>query len=335
MMTYRTSIRIGMSDRLAIVIPCYNEEEVLPICIETLKKTLADLIGKGKVDAGSFLLFVNDGSKDHTWEILKDHHERDTQVAAVGLAKNCGHQSALLAGLMTAKDYADICVSMDADLQDDVSVVEQMVDEYHNGADIVYGVRSSRKKDTFFKRFTAESYYKLLAGMGVKTIYNHADYRLMSKRSIEELSRYHESNLYLRGLIPQLGYKTAEVTYERGERAAGESKYPFKKMMALALNGITSFSVRPIRFVLDLGLVVMLICLAAAIYAFVSYLSGNVERGWTSLILSIWFLGGVQLLAIGVIGEYIGKIYAEVKHRPLYNIDTILYREKENEASAS
>jgi len=318
-----------MSDRLAIVVPCYNEEEVLPICIDTLKKVLADLIGKGKVDAGSFLLFVNDGSKDRTWEILCERHAADPQIAAVGLAKNCGHQSALLAGLMTAKEHADICVSMDADLQDDVSVVEQMVDHYHEGCDIVYGVRSSRKKDTFFKRFTAESYYKLLAAMGVKTVYNHADYRLMSKRAIEELSRYRESNLYLRGLIPQLGYKTAEVTYERGERAAGESKYPFKKMLALALNGITSFSVTPIRFVLDMGLIVLLICLCAAVYAFVSYISGNVERGWTSLILSIWFLGGVQLLAIGVIGEYIGKIYAEVKHRPLYNIDTVLYRETE------
>ncbi len=327
---YKMSTQTGMNDVLAIVVPCYNEEEMLPISIKALKDVVNDLIKKGKVSEKSFLLFVNDGSKDRTWEILQEAHAADPMVAAVGLARNCGHQSALLSGLITAAEHADITVSIDADLQDDVAVIEGMVDAYHEGNDIVYGVRSSRKTDSFFKRFTAESFYKILAGMGVKTVYNHADFRLMSRRAVKELERYKETNLYLRGLIPQLGYRTAEVTYERKERVAGESKYPFKKMLALAINGITSFSTKPIRYVMGLGIFVLIVCLVAAVYAFVSYTSGNVEKGWTSLILSIWFLGGVQLVSIGIIGEYVGKIYGEVKHRPLYNIETVLYREKDD-----
>ncbi|MBR1471070.1 MAG: glycosyltransferase family 2 protein [Lachnospiraceae bacterium] len=318
-----------MSDRLAIVVPCYNEEEVLPISIPELLKVLEDLAGKQKIDRDSYLLFVNDGSRDRTWELLEEAHRKDARVCAVKLAKNCGHQSALIAGLMTVRENADMTVSIDADLQDDVSVIEDMVDAYHNGCEIVYGIRGSRKSDSFFKRTTAQGFYKFLAALGVKTVYNHADFRLMSSKALAELAQYHETNLYLRGLIPLLGLKTGEVFYERKERLAGESKYPFKKMLALAMNGITSFSVQPIRLVFQVGLFVLLICLCAAVYAFVSYLSGSVEHGWTSIILSIWFLGGVQLLAIGVIGEYIGKIYNEVKHRPLYHIETVLQSDTE------
>ena len=316
-----------MNDRqstLAIVVPCYNEEEVLPISLPELLRVLDDLVNKKKISSDSYLLMVNDGSRDKTWDLLEEWHEKDARVCAVKLAKNCGHQSALVAGLMTAREDADLTVSIDADLQDDVAVIEEMVDEYHNGCEIVYGVRGSRKSDSFFKRTTAEGFYKLLASLGVKTVFNHADFRLMSRKALNELAEYKETNLYLRGLIPLLGLKTGKVVYERKERLAGESKYPLKKMLALALNGITSFSVQPIRLVFKVGLFVLLICLGAAVYAFVSYITGSVERGWTSLILSIWFLGGIQLLAIGVIGEYIGKIYNEVKQRPLYHIETIL-----------
>ncbi|MBR5420123.1 MAG: glycosyltransferase family 2 protein [Lachnospiraceae bacterium] len=321
-----------MKDRLAIVVPCYNEEEVLPSTIDTLKKLIKQLAAEKKIAENSFLLFVDDGSKDATWEILTKAHEADACVWGQKLSKNCGHQSALLSGLMTAREYADVSVSIDADLQDDVSAIAEMIEQYRSGCDIVYGIRGSRKKDSFFKRSTAQGYYKLLASLGVKTVYNHADFRLMSKKALDELAQYHESNLYLRGLIPLLGLKSGEVYYERGERMAGESKYPLRKMLALAMNGITSFSIKPIRMVLNMGIIVLLCCLAAAIYAFVSYVGGNVERGWTSLILSIWFLGGVQLLAVGVIGEYIGKIYNEVKRRPLYHVETLLGDRKEEGA---
>ncbi len=313
-----------MNEVLAIVVPCYNEEEVLPDSISILKGVLNEMKAAHSINEKSFILLVDDGSRDRTWEIIKENHDKSDDVWGQKLSKNCGHQSALLSGLMTAKDRADISISIDADLQDDVRVISEMVDKYHEGCEIVYGIRGSRKKDSFFKRSTAQGFYKLLSSMGVKTIYNHADFRLMSKKALEELSQYHESNLYLRGLIPLLGLKTGEVVYERGERKAGESKYPLKKMLALAVNGITSFSTEPIKMVLRTGVLVLFVCLAAAIYAFISYLSGNVEKGWTSLILSIWFLGGVQLIAIGVIGEYIGKIYSESKHRPLYHIEELL-----------
>lgn len=313
-----------MNEVLAIVVPCYNEEEVLPDSISILKGVLNEMKAAHSINEKSFILLVDDGSRDRTWEIIKENHDKSDDVWGQKLSKNCGHQSALLSGLMTVKDRADISISIDADLQDDVRVISEMVDKYHEGCEIVYGIRGSRKKDSFFKRSTAQGFYKLLSSMGVKTIYNHADFRLMSKKALEELSQYHESNLYLRGLIPLLGLKTGEVVYERGERKAGESKYPLKKMLALAVNGITSFSTEPIKMVLRTGVLVLFVCLAAAIYAFISYLSGNVEKGWTSLILSIWFLGGVQLIAIGVIGEYIGKIYSESKHRPLYHIEELL-----------
>lgn len=311
-------------DRLAVVVPCYNEEEVLPLCLAGLRQILKKLIGEKKISPDSFMLFVNDGSKDRTWEILTKEQASSKDVCAVRLARNAGHQNALLAGLSCAKDMADMIVSIDADLQDDVNVIGDMVDAYHQGKDIVYGVRSARRKDSFLKRSTAQMFYKMLNIMGVETVYNHADYRLMSRRAVEELFRYEESNIYLRGMVPLLGYETEKVYYERQERAAGTSKYPFKKMLGLAIDGITSFSVKPISMIITLGVIILGCCFAAAVYALVSYFWGSVERGWTSLILSIWFLGGVQLLSIGIVGEYIGKIYKEVKRRPKYNIETRL-----------
>ena len=311
-------------DKLAIVVPCYNEEEVLKISSEALRAVLDDLVEKKKIAKDSFVLFVNDGSKDKTWELIQEEHKKYEQIKGVNLAKNVGHQYALTAGLMTAKDMCDVTVSIDADLQDDTSVIEDMIDKYHDGCDIVYGVRNSRKKDTFFKRTTAQGYYKLMDTMGVKTVYNHADFRLMSKRSLEAFSEYKETNLYLRGMVPLLGYKTDCAYYERKERVAGESKYPLKKMLALAFEGISSFSTKPIDMITVLGFGIIFLSVIAAVYAFVSYFMGNVEAGWTSLILSIWFLGGVQLLSIGLIGKYIGKIYTEVKHRPRYNIECVL-----------
>lgn len=314
-------------DRLGIVVPCYNEEEVLKISSEVLRAVLDDLVAKKKISDDSFVLFVNDGSKDKTWELICEEHEAHKQIKGLNLAKNVGHQYALTAGLMTAKDMCDVTVSIDADLQDDTTVIEEMIDKFHEGCDIVYGVRNSRKKDTFFKRTTAQGYYKLMNAMGVKTVYNHADFRLMSKRSLEAFSEYKETNLFLRGMVPLLGYKTDSVYYERKERVAGESKYPLKKMLALAFEGISSFSTKPIDMITILGFGIVLISVLMAIYAFVSYFMGDVEAGWTSLILSIWFLGGVQLLSIGLIGKYIGKIYTEVKHRPRYNIECVLDEE--------
>lgn len=314
-------------DRLGIVVPCYNEEEVLKISSEALREVLDDLVSKKKISKDSFVLFVNDGSKDKTWELICEEHKAHKQIKGVNLAKNVGHQYALTAGLMTAKDMCDVTVSIDADLQDDTAVIEEMIDKFHEGCDIVYGVRNSRKKDTFFKRTTAQGYYKVMNAMGVKTVYNHADFRLMSKRSLEAFSEYKETNLYLRGMVPLLGYKTDSVYYERKERVAGESKYPLKKMLALAFEGISSFSTKPIDMITVLGFGIVFLSIIAAIYAFVSYFMGQVEAGWTSLILSIWFLGGVQLLSIGLIGKYVGKIYTEVKHRPRYNIECVLVEE--------
>lgn len=312
-------------DRLAIVVPCYNEEEVLKIASAALREVLDDLIRKEKIAADSFILFVNDGSRDRTWELIEEEHAAyPVQVKGVKLAGNVGHQFALTAGLLTAKDRSDVTVSIDADLQDDVAVIEEMIDKFHAGSDIVYGVRSERKTDTFFKRVTAQGFYRVMALMGVKTVYNHADFRLMSRRAVEQFSKYKETNLFLRGMMPLIGYQTDCVYYERKERVAGESKYPLKKMLALAFNGITSFSIKPISLITVLGLVIIVGCVLAAIYALISYFTGNVVQGWTSLILSIWFIGGVQLMAIGLVGQYIGKIYVEVKQRPRYNIEKIL-----------
>lgn len=311
-------------DVLYIVVPCYNEEEVLPLTIPEFKKTIVDLVTKGKISPLSRVLFVNDGSKDKTWEILEKEHQEDEKVLALKLARNAGHQNALLAGLSVAKEKADIMVTIDADLQDDITKVEDMVDAYHNGCQIVYGVRDNRKSDSFFKRFTAQGFYKFMNRMGVETIYNHADYRLMSKIAVEELSKYTEVNVFLRGMVPLLGYKTSCVYYSRSKREAGESKYPLKKMLSFAFDGITSFSIKPINMIVGLGVFVLFVCILAAVYAFISYFTGNTDSGWTSLILSIWFIGGIQLLSIGVIGQYIGKIYKEVKRRPKYNIETVL-----------
>lgn len=312
-------------DRLAIVVPCYNEEEVLKLASKALREVLEGLIQKGKIAADSFILFVNDGSRDRTWELIEEEHAAwPGQVSGVKLAGNVGHQFALTAGLITAKDMSDVTISIDADLQDDVDVIEEMIDKFHQGNDIVYGVRRERKTDTFFKRTTAQAFYRLMGAMGVKTVYNHADFRLMSKRAVEEFSKYKETNLFLRGMMPLIGYQTDSVYYDRKERAAGESKYPLKKMLALAFNGISSFSVKPISMILGLGLLIVLISLLALVYALISYFTGHVVAGWTSLILSIWFLGGLQLLAVGMVGQYIGKIYIEVKHRPRYNIEKLL-----------
>ncbi len=312
-------------DRLAIVVPCYNEEEVLRIASKALRDVLSDLINKDKISEDSYVLFVNDGSKDKTWSLIEEEHEAyPDKIFGVKLAGNVGHQYALTAGLLTAMQMCDMSVSIDADLQDDVDVIEEMVDKFHEGKDIVYGVRKKRDTDTFFKRFTAQSFYKLMKAMGVKTVYNHADFRLMSRRAMEQFSEYKEANLFLRGMIPLIGYETDCVYYDRKERVAGESKYPLKKMLALAFNGISSFSVKPISMITGLGITIVILSIFAAVYALISYCFGYVVAGWTSLILSIWFLGGVQLVCIGLIGQYIGKIYIEVKHRPRYNIEKVL-----------
>ena len=312
-------------DRLAIVVPCYNEEEVLGLSSEALRGVLDDLVAKKKISEDSYVLFVNDGSKDRTWELIEEEHAKyPKRIFGVKLARNVGHQYALTAGLFTAASMCDISVSIDADLQDDVAVIEEMVDKYHEGCEIVYGVRKERKTDTFFKRFTAQSFYKIMAKMGVKTVYNHADFRLMSARALNEFENYHEYNLFLRGIVPLIGYKTDCVYYDRKERAAGVSKYPLKKMLALAFDGISSFSTRPIDLILTAGIACLFLSFLALVYALVSYFTDNVEPGWTSLIISIWFLGGLQLLAIGLVGKYVGKTYIEVKHRPRYNIEKVL-----------
>ncbi len=321
-------------DKLAIVVPCYNEEETLEIASRTLREVLEDLIGKGKISGDSFVLFVNDGSRDRTWELIEEEHGKyPSRVLGVKLAGNVGHQLALTAGLLTAMDLCDVTVSIDADLQDDVAVIEEMIDKYHGGCDIVYGVRKKRNTDTFFKRTTAQCFYRLMKMMGIRTVYNHADFRLMSQRAVREFSRYRESNLYLRGVMPLLGYQSDCVYYDRKERVAGESKYPFNKMVALAFDGISSFSIKPISLILGMGVIIISISFLAGIYALVSYFSGHVVPGWTSLILSIWFLGGIQLLAIGLVGQYIGKIYIEVKGRPRYNIEKVLTGQEETGSS--
>lgn len=316
-------------DRLAIVVPCYNEEEVLKIASTELRGVLTDLISKKKIAEDSYILFVNDGSKDKTWELIEEEHAQyPDSVFGLKLAGNVGHQFALTAGLCTAMQMCDMSVSIDADLQDDTSVIEEMIDKFHEGKDIVYGVRRKRDTDTFFKRFTAQSFYKLMSWMGVKTVYNHADFRLMSKRAMIKFSEFKENNLFIRGLIPMIGYETDCVYYDRKERVAGTSKYPLKKMLALAFNGISSLSIKPISMITGLGVFIILLSIAAAVYALISYFTGSVVPGWTSTILSIWFLGGVQLLCIGLIGQYIGKIYIEVKQRPRYNIEVILTNDK-------
>ena len=309
---------------LYIVVPCYNEEEVLEETTKRLTDKLNRMIKDNMISSNSKIMYVNDGSKDRTWELIEKLNKKNKFVTGVKLSRNRGHQNALLAGLMTAKKYADIIVSMDADLQDDIEVLDDFVKEYNNGSEIVYGVRSSRKKDTFFKRNTAQLYYKIMSKLGVDIVYNHADYRLMSKRAVEELENYKEVNLFLRGIVPLLGFKTSIVKYVRNERFAGESKYPLKKMLNFALEGILSFSVKPLRIITTLGFIISFISFIFLIYVIIGhFVSGNVA-GWTTIVALVSFFGGFQIFCIGVIGEYIGKIYNETKQRPRYIIEKVV-----------
>ena len=310
--------------KLFLVIPCYNEEAVLHETARQLRQKFSALTEMGKISPDSRIVFVNDGSKDKTWDIIEELHASDPVFRGICLSRNKGHQNALMAGLMTVKDECDAAISLDADLQDDINAIDEMVDKYAEGYEVVYGVRSSRKKDTFFKRTTAQGFYKVMKGMGVETVYNHADYRLMSSRALEALSQFEEVNLFLRGIVPLVGFKSTTVSYERGERFAGESKYPLKKMIAFAFEGITSMSVKPIRMIASLGAFVFAVSLGILIYSVVRFFMGATVQGWTFLAVSIWGLGGIQLLAIGVIGEYIGKIYLETKHRPKYIVSRYL-----------
>lgn len=304
------------------VVPCYNEEEVLPQSARILEQKWRTLMGTGLISPESRITFVDDGSKDATWSIISAlTQEPDSIFAGVKLAGNKGHQNALLCGLMTCKDHCDAAISMDADLQDDIDVVDKFIEEYNNGCGIVYGVRNDRTSDSFAKRFTAEGYYKILELLGVNIVFNHADYRLMSRAALEALSQYRETNLFLRGIIPELGFKTAVVEYARKERLAGESKYTLKKMLRLAFDGITSFSVRPLRMLSVMGVLAVLVAVIMGVYTLVSHFTGNTVSGWSSLMISIWFLGGLNLVALGIVGEYIGKIYGEVKNRPRFIVE--------------
>ena len=305
-----------------LVIPCYNEEEVLPETAKRLLEIHQKLVNTNKITPQSKICMVNDGSKDKTWSIISKLHNEN-----INLSRNRGHQNALLAGLMTAKEYADAVISLDADLQDDINVIEKFVDCFNNGYDIVYGVRSSRKTDTFFKRFTAEGFYKVMKVLGVDVVFNHADYRLMSKRALEGLSEFKEVNLFLRGIVPQIGYPSTIVEYERHERFAGESKYPLKKMLSFAFDGITSFSVKPMKIIINIGIAVFFVSIIMLLYALISKILGFAVSGWTSLIGSIWMIGGIQLLSLGIVGEYVGKIYSESKQRPRYIIQELLNEE--------
>lgn len=315
--------------RLMIVVPCYNEQEVLPNTIEQLSAVLNKLYKSGKITRDSGIVFVNDGSCDKTWEIISDAHNKTDYIYGVNLSANVGHQNALLAGLSAVEDICDMTVTVDADLQDDITVIEEMIDRYIAGADVVYGVRNDRKSDSFFKRFTAESFYKIMSFLGAKTVYNHADFRLLSNRALKELSAYKERNMFLRGIVPRVGFNTACVYYSRKERFAGKTKYPLKKMLSFAWEGITSLTIKPIKLIMLLGLFIILCSLIALIYVLVSYFCGNTNAGWPSLMISIWFLGGVQLFSIGIVGQYVGKTYIETKQRPRYHVMEFLNYEKE------
>lgn len=313
-----------MDNILYLVIPCYNEEEVLPETSSRLKGKMNELIGQNKIDSKSRVIFVNDGSKDRTWEIIQNLHQEDRLFGGINLSRNRGHQNALLAGLMTVKDYADMVISMDADLQDDINAIDEMIDKYLAGTDIIYGVRSSREKDTFFKKVTAEGFYKVMNTMGANTVFNHADYRLMSKRALEGLAQYGEVNLFLRGIVPMIGYSTDVVYYERGERFAGKSKYPLGKMLSFAVEGVTSFSTKPIRMITGLGFLIFIVSIGMLIYSLIRHFMGATIVGWTTLMVSVWGIGGLILLSLGVVGEYIGKIYLETKARPRFIIEQFL-----------
>ncbi len=313
-----------MADILYIVVPCYNEEEVLPETAKRLKTKMESLISTDKISEKSRVLFVNDGSKDKTWQIISELHASSPLFSGVDLSRNRGHQNALLAGLMTAKDLADVTISMDADLQDDINAVDEMLEKYYEGCDVVYGVRSKRETDTFFKRATAQGFYKVMKRLGADTVYNHADYRLMSQRALEGLADFGEVNLFLRGIVPMIGYKSDIVYYERSERFAGESKYPFKKMLSFALEGITSLSTKPIKLIGALGGLIFIVSIGMIIYSIIRWWIGATISGWTSVICSVWAIGGLIMMSLGVIGEYIGKIYLETKARPKFIIREVL-----------
>lgn len=317
--------------RLYIVIPCYNEEEVLPLTSSMFLDELKELIGRGLIREDSRVLFVNDGSKDRTWEIIKELADKDEHFVGISQSRNRGHQNAVLAGLMYAKDRCDITISIDCDGQDDIHAMTAMVEAYHNGAEIVYGVRSSRETDTFFKRFTAEGFYKLLHWMGVEVVFNHADYRLISSRALQEFAKFEEVNIFLRGMVPLVGFNSTSVYYERHERMAGESHYPLKKMLALAMDGITSLSVKPIRLITGFGLIVAMISFLGVIWSVSQVFLGHTVPGWGSTVSILCFFSGIQLLSLGIIGEYIGKIYLETKHRPRYIISETTERDSGKE----
>ncbi len=311
---------------LYLAVPCYNEQEVLPDTTEKLSAKLNSLINGGRISPESRIMYIDDGSKDTTWELITKLHEENPLVAGLKMSRNRGHQNTLYGGLMVAKELADAVISIDADLQDDIDAIDEMLDKYENGCDIVYGVRSKRDTDTFFKRFTAEGFYKILSFLGAEVVFNHADYRLMSKRALDELQNFREVNLFLRGIVTMIGFKTDTVEYKRKERLAGESKYPLKKMLSLAWEGVTSLSIKPIRLITVLGALVFIVSIIMLIYSLVTHILGSTTWGWTSLIVSIWALGGLQLFAIGVIGEYIGKIYLEAKRRPRFIVDKLINR---------
>ncbi len=317
-----------MKPVLYIVIPCYNEEEVLPITAPLFLDKINELVKLDKIDDKSRVMFVNDGSKDKTWEIIKELAKSDEHFVGITQSRNRGHQNAVLAGLMEAKELCDITISIDCDGQDDINAMNEMVDAYADGCEIVYGVRSKRDTDTFFKRFTAESFYKLLNNMGAEVVYNHADYRLVSSRVLNEFANYKEVNIFLRGMFPLVGFKSTSVYYERNERIAGESHYPLSKMLSLAFDGITSLSIKPIRMITGLGIIVVLIAIILAIYSVVQHFLGNTTPGWSSLIVAVCGLGGIQLISLGIIGEYIGKTYMETKNRPRYIISERTYDEE-------
>ena len=317
-----------MDTVLWMVIPCYNEQEVLPITAPMFLEELTTLIEKGKISDASRILFVNDGSRDDTWSIIERLAVENEHFIGISQSRNRGHQNAVLAGLMEAKSWADITISIDCDGQDDITAMEAMVDEYHNGCEIVYGVRSKRETDTFFKRFTAEGFYKLLNRMGAEVVYNHADYRLVSARALKAFADFHEVNLFLRGMFPMVGFKSTSVYYERHERIAGESHYPLRKMLALAFDGITSLSVKPIRLITGFGCIVALLSFIGVIWALIAAALGHTVAGWTSMTCIICFVSGIQLISLGVLGEYIGKIYLETKARPRYIISDRTYDER-------
>ncbi len=307
------------------VVPCYNEQEVLRETAKRLDEKMDNLIKEGKIGEQSRIVFVDDGSRDDTYSIMQALHAENERFCAVKLSRNQGHQNALLAGLMQVKDKCDAAISLDADLQDDINAIDEMVDRFNEGFEVVYGVRSSRKKDTFFKRSTAQAFYKLMLFFGVEMVYNHADYRLMSARALSALADFREVNLFLRGIVPLVGFKSTQVTYERGERFAGESKYPLKKMLHFAVDGITSFSVKPIRMVLALGFVILFVSILVLLYSLIRWILGQTVAGWTTIVASIWALGSIQLLSLGIVGEYVGKIYKEVKARPRFIIEETLF----------